>query len=55
MQEAGLQRQVELSKQAANLEEDRMQSMAEQLAAREKALQQLKEEHEQKANERVRR
>lgn len=54
LQEVGLQRQAELSKQAARLEEERVQSAREQLAAREKALQQLQEQYEQMAEERVR-
>lgn len=54
LQEVGLQRQAELSKQAARLEEEQVQSAREQLAAREKVLQQLQEQYEQMAEERVR-
>ena len=53
MREAELKRQAELNRQAASLEEERVRSLMEQLAGREKAMVEMKEQYEHMAEERI--
>lgn len=53
MREVELKRQEELNKKAASLEKEHAKALMEQLASKERALQQMKEHYEQMAEERV--
>jgi len=53
MREAELKRQAELNRQAALLEEERVRSLMEQVAGREKALGEMREQYECMAEERT--
>ena len=53
MREAELKRQAELNRQAASLEEERVRSLTEQVAGREKALGEMREQYERMVEERT--
>lgn len=53
MREAELKRQAELNRQAASLEEERVRSLTEQMAGREKSLGEMREQYERMAEERT--
>ena len=53
MREAELKRQAELTRQAASLEEERVRSLTEQVAGREKALGEMREQYERMVEERT--
>lgn len=53
VRESELKRQTELNKKAASLDEERVKTMVEQLAGKEKALQHMKEHYDKMAEDKA--